>query len=176
MKAENLQKPNLELTVTNEPDLLPRGEITVVKKIKEADIIWAHGNPSFPFQIKGTDTRGNTHIYEDIITFEKNNYTKDSQGYALCEITFSNIPIGTYDITEKKVLRYYLAEAASGSSNVTIHNKDTGAYGKNPEDTAYACAVLSVETPHAIVSFRNEKARFDGYSHTDSVKNTVTFA
>lgn len=172
LTAENIQKPNLEFTVTNEPDVLPRGEITIVKKIKEADIIWAHGNPVFLFQVKGRDTRGNIHTYEEMISFDKNSYTKDSHGYALCEITISNIPVGTYDITEKKVLRYRLAEVTSPSANVSVFNNGTD----TSREASYAKATLSVNTPKATIVFRNEKTRFDGYSHTDTVKNTITFA
>ena len=165
-----------EFTVTNEPDILPRGSIIVVKKIKESDITWAHGNPTFLFKVNGSDARGNEHTYEDFVVFEKDNYTTDENGYAVMQTVFSDIPIGIYNVTEKKVLRYYLAETSANSSNVTVRIIKEGTYGNAPQDTSYAEATLSEENPEASVTFRNEKARFDDYSHTDAVKNTITFA
>ena len=92
------------------------------------------------------------------------------------QTVFSDIPIGIYNVTEKKVLRYYLAETSANSSNVTVRIIKEGTYGNAPQDTSYAEATLSEENPEASVTFRNEKARFDDYSHTDAVKNTITFA
>ena len=47
--------------------VLTDGEITVTKRIREADITWAHGNPVFRFRITGKDQLGATHVYEKYV-------------------------------------------------------------------------------------------------------------
>lgn len=98
----------LELEAENEPVQLPTGQITIIKKILESEITWAHGNPTFSFVIEGTDIRGNKRKYEDAVVFMQDAYQVDGNGYALLEVTVSNIPLGTYQVYEKPVLRYYL--------------------------------------------------------------------
>ena len=89
--------------------------------------------------------------------------------------TIKNVPIGTYKITEKQVLRYYLAEATPNTTNVKIQQVGKAEYGKKPEDIAYGNATLDLKNLKAEITFRNEKQRFDDYSHNDVVRNTVTF-
>lgn len=163
------------LEAENEPERLPGGEIKINKRIKESDITWAHGNPTFLFKVDGKDARGNAHTYETYVTFEKGNYSVDPDGYARLSVTIKNVPIGTYKITEKQVLRYYLAEATPNTTNVKIQQVGKAEYGKKPEDIAYGNATLDLKNLKAEITFRNEKQRFDDYSHNDVVRNTVTF-
>ena len=46
-------------------------------------------------------------------------------------------------------------------------------YGKDPKETAVGTAALTVEKPDAALTFLNEKARYDKFSHTDCIKNTI---
>ena len=62
VQMNDIQK-EYEYTLTNDPLKLPAGKITLIKKIKEQDIIWAHGNPIFSFVIEGKDIRGITRRY-----------------------------------------------------------------------------------------------------------------
>lgn len=163
------------LEAENEPERLPGGEIKINKRIKESDITWAHGNPTFLFKVDGKDVRGNAHTYETYVTFEEGNYSVDPDGYARLSATIKNVPIGTYKITEKQVLRYYLAEATPNTTNVKIQQVGKAEYGKKPEDIAYGNATLDLKNLKAEITFRNEKQRFDDYSHNDVVRNTVTF-
>lgn len=163
----------LELEVKNEPILLPPGEITVIKKIRESEIIWAHGNPTFSFVITGKDIRGNIRTYEDSVVFVPGCYKKDENGYAVMEVTVSDIPIGTYQIYEKQVLRYYLEKAQDNTANVSITAGKKPGYGIKPKDIAYGTAVLSITAPKASLTFYNKKHRYDGYSHNSFVENTV---
>ena len=110
----------LELEAENEPVQLPTGQITIIKKILESEITWAHGNPTFSFVIEGTDIRGNKRKYEDSVVFMQDAYQVDGNDYALLEVTVSNIPLGTYLVYEKPVLRYYLKKAQANTSNVEI--------------------------------------------------------
>ena len=159
----------------NEPESLSEGEIKSNKRIKELDITWVHGNPTFLFKIDGKDTRGNAHTYETYVTFEKDNYSVDPDGYARLSVTIKNVPIGTYKITEKQVRRYYLAEATPNTANVKIQQVGKAEYGKKPEEIAYGNATLNLKDLKAEITFRNEKQRFDDYNHNDVVSNTVTF-
>ena len=127
----------LELEAENEPVQLPTGQITIIKKILESEITWAHGNPTFSFVIEGTDIRGNKRKYEDSVVFMQDAYQVDGNDYALLEVTVSNIPLGTYQVYEKPVLRYYLKKAQANTSNVEIIKGREPAYGVVPVDIAY---------------------------------------
>lgn len=138
---------------------LPYGEITVTKKILEKDIIWAHGNPFFRFIITGKDQRGMEHSYENYVEFEKGNYNKQDD-YAILNCTISRIPLGRYTISEKETLRYRFQDVTADTSNVQITGKD-------------GIAVLDRENKTAKLTFTNIKTHYDGYSHTDIVRNII---
>ena len=122
------------LQAENTPMILPLGTITVTKKIKENDITWAHGNPTFFFVAEGTDLSGAAHRYEDYVTFVPDSYETDGNGYATISVTLRNIPLGQYTIWEKPVLRYYLKDAWADTENVRITKKAEATYGKDPKD------------------------------------------
>ena len=175
LSADSEAQLHQTFEVENEPKHLPEGEIKINKRIKESDITWAHGNPTFLFKVDGKDIRGKAHTYETYVAFEKGNYSVDPDGYARLSVTIKNVPIGTYKITEKQVLRYYLAEATPNTANVKIQQVGKAEYGKKPEEIAYGNATLNLKDLKAEITFRNEKQRFDDYSHNDVVRNTVTF-
>lgn len=157
--VESEEAMELEMDATNEPLIPPSGEITVTKKIKESDITWAHGNPVFRFTVSGTDIKGESHTYEDYVEFSKGNYNLEGD-YATLRLTFKNIPLGEYTVSEKETMRYKFESVAADTSNVKISNQ-------------VGIATLSMDAKQAGVTFRNNKTLYDGYSHTDVVKNTV---
>lgn len=138
---------------------LPCGEITVTKKIREQDIIWAHGNPVFRFEISGTDQKGMFHRYEDYVEFQDRNYERQG-GYAILSYTFHGIPLGNYSIHEKETLRYSFQGIIAETSNVEITGREAKVF-------------LDRENRAAAVTFLNQKIRYDGYSHTDVIRNTI---
>lgn len=140
---------------------LPTGNITVTKKIKEKDIIWAHGNPTFFFTIAGRDQDGIQHTYQDFVEYRNKNYEMDGE-YAVLQVTFKNIPIGSYAVGEEKTLRYKYKDIGENSVNVKI-SKESGT----------AAVSLTEQALNASVTYWNEKERFDGLSHSDVVKNTT---
>lgn len=172
------QENTFTYTVYNEPDI-PVGEITVIKRIKESDINWANGNPIFSFVAEGTDRNGIFHRYEDFVMFVNGEgiYEVDEQGYAILGFTFRNVPEGTYEVYEKETLRYYLADLTSASPNVSVKSSAPCEYGCNPKDSFTGIVSLKREagrqTLQATLVFTNEKKRWDGFSHTDVVKNTA---
>ena len=163
----------LELEAENEPVQLPTGQITIIKKILESEITWAHGNPTFSFVIEGTDIRGNKRKYEDSVVFMQDAYQVDGNGYAFLEVTISNIPLGTYQVYEKPVLRYYLKKAQANTSNVEIIKGREPAYGVAPVDIAYGTVGLDKDHQKASITFYNRKKRYDGYSHNSLAENTL---
>ena len=156
-----------ELTVENKPDIPPLGKITITKRILEADIIWAHGNPTFLFSAEGDDIKGDHHRYEDYLCFSQGGYTLDGNGYAVLSLTIEDVPIGTYDICELPVMDYFLIAAEPGSSNVSIRSSGSSSYGTG---------VLTREEPEAGIIFTDQKGDDHGYRHTDVVRNTIPLA
>lgn len=163
----------IELKVQNTPKTVPLGKITIRKKIKEEDITWAHGNPTFFFVAEGKDLSGAFHRYEDYVTFAPESYQTDENGYALLSVTLDHVPLGQYEIWEKPVLRYYLKNAYANTQNVQITKGAAPAYGTDPKEIAAGTAALTVKNRKATITFVNEKTRYDRYSHNDCVKNTV---
>ena len=163
----------IELKVQNTPKTVPLGKITIRKKIKEEDITWAHGNPTFFFVAEGKDLSGAFHRYEDYVTFAPESYQTDENGYAILSVTLDHVPLGQYEIWEKPVLRYYLKNAYANTQNVQITKGAAPAYGTDPKEIAAGTAALTVKNRKATITFVNEKTRYDRYSHNDCVKNTV---
>ena len=168
-KKESTAVDTVELKAENIPVRLPLGTITIVKKIKESDITWAHGNPTFSFVAEGKDLSGKAHRYEDYVTFSKGAYETDGNGYAFLAVTIRNVPLGQYEIWEKPVLRYYLKDAWANTGNVRI----TKGTGTDPKQIALGTAALTAANRNASITFVNEKSRYDLYSHNDIIKNTV---
>ena len=72
----------------------PYGEITVSKEIRAEDIIWAHGNPTFFFTLKGNTLEGEEHWQHGYVEFtrEEIENSTDSRGMAHLSYTFTRIP------------------------------------------------------------------------------------
>lgn len=157
---ETFQNPVLE--VENTLIRAPYGEITVTKKIREEDIIWAHGNPVFRFVISGVDQKGLAHTYENYVEFQKENYKVQGE-YAVLSCAFQNVPFGKYTISEKETLRYKLQEMTADTPNVTVTDQK-------------GVAVLDKTNKTAAITLVNVKTRYDGYSHTDVVRNSIPAA
>lgn len=172
-KNETTGLDTIELEAENTPVVLPRGIIRIIKKVKEEDITWAHGNPTFFFVAEGKDLAGVYHRYEDYATFVEDSYSVDKNGYATVPVTIRNVPLGQYTIWEKPVLRYYLNDAWANTKNVKITRGTAPAYGIDPKEVATGTADLTMESRNASLTFVNEKSRYDRYSHNDCVKNTI---
>lgn len=148
--------------MSNEGIRPPYGEITITKKILENDIIWAHGNPVFRFVVNGTDRKGKAHSYENYVEFRQENYEKQGD-YAVLSCTIAKVPFGSYTISEKETLRYKFQGITANTPNVQITDRE-------------GTAVLDSINETAAVTFTNLKTRYDGYSHTDVVRNIIPVA
>ncbi len=174
LTEENLHPDPFE--AVNEPDRPPLAEITVTKKIRESEILWAHGNPVFSFTAEGTDERGIMRKYENYVCFSPGGYRVDENGYAVLEITFRNVPAGQYEVYERPVLYYYLTDSIANTSNVSIIKGSSPAYGIPPKAVAYGKIRLTAAENKASITFVNTKGRYDHYIHNDVVKNRVPVA
>ena len=156
------ENQDFALEVSNEGIRPPYGEITITKKILENDIIWAHGNPVFRFVVNGTDRKGKAHSYENYVEFRQENYEKQGD-YAVLSCTIAKVPFGSYTISEKETLRYKFQGITANTPNVQITDRE-------------GTAVLDSINETAAVTFTNLKTRYDGYSHTDVVRNIIPVA
>lgn len=170
--TEEHEEPLL-LEAVNHRDRPAVGEVTVIKKIKEKDLIRAHGNPVFTFVLEGRDIKGSNRKYENYICFSPGGYSLDENGNAILQITFKNVPVGQYQVYEKPVLYYYLEDAYANTSNVVISKGASPAYGVLPKDIAYGSITLTASEKSASVTFVNKKARYDSYIHNDVMKNHI---
>ena len=95
------------LATTDAPDLRT---ITLTKKIKAADIHFAHGNPTFIFELTGTDIHGKVHTYYEFVEFTVDNVraNTDSGGYVSLSAVFDGLMSGNYTASELKTMRYSL--------------------------------------------------------------------
>lgn len=158
-KMQDTQQTNSSWVKGEIPKEPTDGQITVTKRIREQDIIWAHGNPVFRFIIRGTDTNDITHIYEDYVEFKKGEYLRDGE-YAVMSCTFTNLPMGKYTVSEKKALRYIFESITAQTPNVSLNDR-TGN------------VILNRNNKEAAVTFTNKKTRYDRYSHTDVIRNQI---
>ncbi len=59
-----------EVTMAHD-ELLETCTVTVKKLIKASDVVWAHGNPSFLFDLVGAEEDGTEHSYAGAVTFKQ---------------------------------------------------------------------------------------------------------
>lgn len=159
-------EPDPDPTPEPEPD--PEHNLTIHKVIYESDIWWAHGEPTFLFEVTGTGTDGQTYTYHRALTYTKEyvgSHT-DADGTIKISTTIEKIPSGTYQLTEQQVSRFALTDATAQTDNITIEKKQTGSsYEGIHPITASVTADLT--TSDGEVTFYNRKITWDQYSHKD---------
>ena len=144
-----------EITVT---DPVKNYKLTVNKKILQSDVVLAHGNPTFTFEVKNTQTG---HTYYKTVSFGSDNIAPGKDGYAEASVVFA-LPMGEYDISEVSVDRYKLSaieptEYARGDKAVVMLNDST------PEEGIY-------------VSFTNDKTDQSKTTDNSTVTNILNRA
>lgn len=134
------------------------GKITVTKKIKAEDIVFAHGNPTFTFKV--TDNNGK-YFYKTVSFSE--DYIKDNtgnDGYVQMSVVFIELPVEqTYTVSEVETMRYTTDEITS--QNGTVNSNKTVTFSLENEDTDY------------IANFINKKMTQSGTSHTSQLSNIL---
>ena len=137
--------------------------ITLTKEIDTADIVWEHGNPTFTFQVDGTDVLGNPHTYYQTVEFTTANAGNGSK--STLSTTFE-VLAGTYTVSEEKTARYRLDsihDVVSGTVNgqtavLDVSGKKDGTLTEGPKGAA---------------TFYNVKTTDEDLTHTAFVENTI---
>jgi hypothetical protein len=154
------------LTVT---DPMPAYDLTITKRIKKADIVFAHGDPVFTFRITspaGSNATGKALEYYRSVAFGEDyaaSAAVDGNGYLRQSVLLAGLPAGTYTVSEMQTNRYLPAEVTLGSG--TSGSVNTGA--------KTASVVLSTTYPTGEVIFRNEVTDQEYTSETGVAVNVV---
>lgn len=129
--------------------------IRLTKKIQTADIVWAHGNPTFTFTLKGTDAAGKQKEWHQTVEFTKEKVSEKEMPVLTVDF---EVPAGTYEASEEKTMRYRLEEI-SQVQNGTNHGKTVTFALQNGGDGSAV--------------FYNQKTTDAGESHTAFVRNKI---
>lgn len=160
---------NLELEAYNYPER----KFVIRKKIREDEIVWEHGTPTFFFKISGTDLNGTEHWYQSMIRFTKESQKQD--GYLVGKVEISQIPAGYYQVEELPLTaRYILTDAVSTDKNVQVKNTLTETVNGIGKIRSEIEADLTLQD--GSVTFENRKVFFDEYSHDDTEVNHLKAA
>ncbi len=129
--------------------------LTLTKEIDTADIVWAHGRPTFTFCVSGEDLDRIRHTYYDTVEFTPDNVGSGAK--ATLSTTFT-IPAGWYTATEEKTVRYRLNAVHSVQSGSAAGDK----------------AVFDLSaTSQGAATFYNIKTTDEGESHSAFVRNVM---
>lgn len=147
-----------EITVTDPPK---NYKLTVTKAIKQNEVVFAHGNPTFTFEVENNATHEK---YYKTVAFSPENVDLTLDTYAEVSAVFA-LQMGTYTVSEVDADRYTLSEVsvdgtqlASGSTSATVTLDDS-----NPETGI-------------TVKFQNDKTDQSGTSHNSTVANMFSRA
>ncbi len=153
------------LTVTDKPST---GELTVIKRIKIADIVFAHGDPTFTFRLDGKDTSGKAVYAYRSVTFGEDYVRSYANAHPTEEnielsFTFNDLTAGTWTVTECDTVRYKLTniEKLRGTGTITLSDKKI-AFVFNSTNGYYGTA-----------RFTNTKIVQSATSHTNQVQNLL---
>ena len=102
-------------------DPMITAELVVTKKIEVDDIVFAHGNPTFTFKLDGTDINGKAYTFYKNVTFNEL-FVSGSQGtdYVEQSVVFTDLPVGTWTVSEVETSRYNFGSAEAKTSNGTV--------------------------------------------------------
>lgn len=162
-----------EVTVEIDNTLIS-SNFMIHKVIKASEIVWANGNPTFLFQITGKDMKGKRHSYAKVMEFTEDYVEShtDQDGNVRMSVIFENIPCGkSYAVTEENVNRYVLTDVSSSDSNVKVRRLQDSTYGKEPKNLFEIMVDLYQKPYGSSVTFRNEKVRWDDWSHNEILVN-----
>ena len=150
------------------------GSLTVMKTITADEIVWEHGNPTFPVRISGQTLSGKNVAFFHTYCFTKEYVMKNqaADGTVTMSYTFEQIPLSeSYRAEELRVSRYRLRTIESGSTAVEIiMAEDTGS-GEYYD--SYADVNLFAKPHGSELVFVNQKRNFGWDSHNAYVQNKI---
>ncbi len=152
-KDKSTAKLNKDLTFI---DSIAAIHLRLTKEIDTTDIVWAHGNPTFTFKVKGTDLCGRTHTYYEAVEFTEENTGNGRTSRLTADIL---VPSGTWTATEEATMRYRLDQIR----DITNGRLEGGT------------AVLFNLTRgvDGAATFHNAKTTDENLSHTAFVRNAI---
>ncbi|MDO4523156.1 MAG: isopeptide-forming domain-containing fimbrial protein [Eubacteriales bacterium] len=148
--------PSQTLQETNEVKIrLRENHIRLTKEIDTADIVWAHGNPTFTFKVTGEDIRGQEHSYYQTVEFCRENIGEGEKATLTADFV---VPSGSYNASEEKTMRYSLAGIGNVKNGTVEGASVQYALQKGGDGTAV---------------FYNRKITDEDESHTAFVENRI---
>lgn len=147
--------------------------LTINKTIYEDEYYPSHGTPTFLFKIHGQDLEGTTHTWHRCISFTKSyilGHTAEN-GTITKSTVLSDLPRGTYTISEIPVSRYTLTNVTAQTDNISINisQKEKSYEGITPVS---AVVLADLKEKDGEVTFFNQKITWDKFSHTHGIVNT----
>lgn len=130
-------------------------QLTVTKRIRTGDIVFAHGNPVFLICLEGTDVSGKEHTYYRAVEFLPEDVEQSAE-YTEKTVIFGNLPAGKYTLTEGDTYRYQLR---------AFEDVVNGNVSEN------SCTFDLTEHDFGHAAVYNEKIYQGKTSHTDLVIN-----
>jgi len=140
------------------------GRITVLKKIKRADIRFSQGDPIFTFKLAGNNGK----TYYKQVRFSETKTYQEVGGYITLSVVFNGLVKGQYTLSEEYTVRYQAAEL----NDVSLEANTSSISGKT--------AIYNMQLPQNIptdkiidgyATYRNEKTYDNNDSDTDIVVN-----
>ena len=163
---------NLKTEVTMYDAPLETCTVTVRKLIKASDVIWAHGNPTFLFDVAGHEEDGTEHSYAGSVTFTEAS-TENPDGMLEGTYVFQNVPVGEYKVSERDVSPYTseasVADCAVWSSSVGGSMEACQPY----QQVNVTINTIGDTDRSPAVTFTNSKQAWDDYRHTDTKINCI---
>ena len=153
-----------ELMVTDPQETY---ELKITKRINVADIVIAHGNPTFTFKIEGQETvSGKLHKYYKNVTFDKAYIEAHLDDEYIEQSIVVGVPFGRYSISEEETVRYELdnngVSIVSGPAIQSVTDGVATIEFKNT-DTVTSASIL----------FKNVKTHQKSTSDTGLVVNII---
>lgn len=152
-----------------------KANLTINKTIYREDVYWSHGEPTFFFKIHGYDVDGNVHTWHRCITFNARyvNENTAADGTITLSTTLTDIPRGTYTITELPVSRFALTNVTAQTDNIYISltSKTKSYEGIVPVSAVVRANLTDIDGE---VTFFNRKITWEKYNHNDVILNEFT--
>lgn len=132
--------------------------LTITKQITNKDVVFAHGNPTFIFEVTKTDEPDKGHTYRKSVTFSELSASDTSE----MSVVFM-VPMGTYEVSEISVNRYELDDITPENNFVTVVRDENG---KATKAIVKFSGEPGDEGTSVNLVFANEKTDQEGTSDT----------
>jgi hypothetical protein len=158
--------------VTMYDEFLETCTVTVKKLIKASDVTWAHGNPSFLFDLIGAEKDGTKHSYAGSVTFTED-VPADADGMLGGVCVFQNVPVGEYRVSERNTFPYSSIASVTDCSEWSVSTEGSAVAGQPYQQASVTINTIGDADRSPTVTFTNMKQTWDSYRHTDIKVNRI---